>query len=142
MIQLQHLDGDGKNIGGLYVDSGEIAAVYAVCRPDHTSDTYIVLRCGREFRTAQSVSELLTHVDRPRAVPGEDIGRKQSRPAEYLLKAAAESEPVDSITWRQAQCRDCGWLGHEDRVRKVHRPLDPGEHALCPDCGSERLHRK
>ena len=59
MIQLQHLDDNGVNLGGLYVQPDEIAAVYAVCSPNKKPKAYIVLRCGVRFCTAQSVSDIL-----------------------------------------------------------------------------------
>ena len=59
MIQLQHLSENGKNLGGLYVRLDEIAAIYAVLNADEGAESHIVLKSGREFRTAQSVSELL-----------------------------------------------------------------------------------
>jgi len=62
MIQLQHIDESGKNRGGLYVRLSEIAAIYAVCDEGKAPEAYIVLKSGREFRTAQDVSELLDMV--------------------------------------------------------------------------------
>ena len=59
MIQLQHIDESGKNRGGLYVLPSEIAAIYAVCDEGKAPEAYIVLKSGREFHTAQAVSELL-----------------------------------------------------------------------------------
>jgi hypothetical protein len=58
MIQLQHIDANGQNLGGLYVCPSEIAAVYAV-RIKGFDYGCIVLKSGRDFRTAQTVSDLL-----------------------------------------------------------------------------------
>jgi len=59
MLQLQHIDASGHNRGGLYVRPCEIAAIYAVCGKGTDPEAHIVLHSGREFRTAQTVSELL-----------------------------------------------------------------------------------
>ena len=59
MLQLQHLDQNGDNLGGLYVKKEEIAAVYAKHHTGGSSSHYIVLRSGKEFRTVQTVAELL-----------------------------------------------------------------------------------
>ena len=56
MIQLQHIDATEKNLGGLYVCPSEIAAIFTNYAK---ASTYIVLKSGREFRTAQTASELL-----------------------------------------------------------------------------------
>ena len=65
MIQLQHLDANGTNLGVLYVRPEEIAALYAdYSRPlgDSRCSTFLVLRCGTEFRLAQSIAEALNLV--------------------------------------------------------------------------------
>lgn len=71
MIQLQHIDKTGTNLGGLYVRPDEIAAIYAVCKAGEEPETNIVLKSGRGFRTAQSVSELLEIVTAKRGKHGE-----------------------------------------------------------------------
>jgi len=62
MIQLNHADHTGENLGGLYIrDKNDIQAVYAVkVNSEHkTHDCMVVLSNGMEFRVMQSVSEVL-----------------------------------------------------------------------------------
>lgn len=57
MIQLQHLDLNGNNLGGLYVRPEEIAAIFA-----DEDQTIIVLKSGREFFVPFSINEMLDKV--------------------------------------------------------------------------------